>query len=80
MAQELTGDYPAAAASQDQARRLFRDLGDRPGQAWALNQLGLVQWLTGNYPAAASSQDQARRLFIDVGDLQGEASALTQAA
>ena len=31
--QQLTGDYPAAAASLNQALALFRDLDDRPGQA-----------------------------------------------
>ena len=38
--QQLTGDYPAAAASHQQALELFRDLGDRHGQAEALNSLG----------------------------------------
>ena len=33
--QRLTGDYPAAAASRLQALSLFRDLGDRHGQAYA---------------------------------------------
>ena len=57
--QRLTGDYPAAAASHQQALELFRDLGDRAGQAHALNELGLVQQLTGDYPAAAASHQQA---------------------
>jgi tetratricopeptide (TPR) repeat protein len=74
--QELTGAYPAAAASQTRALQLFRDLGDRQGQAWALNQLGTVQWLTGDYPAATASQTQALQLFGDLGDSIGEASAL----
>ena len=66
IAQELTGNYPAAAASQSEALRLFRDIGDRRGQACALNQLGLVQWLTGDYPATAASQGEALRLFRDI--------------
>ena len=78
IAQELTGNYPAAADSQDQARQLFHDLDDQRGQAWALNQLGLVQWLTGDYPAAVRSQEQAQLLFVDIGDLQGQASVLNQ--
>jgi tetratricopeptide (TPR) repeat protein len=78
IAQELTGNYQAAADSQEQAWQLFREVGDQHGQAWALNQLGLVQWLTGDYPAAASSQEQARRLFVGIGDLQGQASVLNQ--
>src|SRR6266536_4293109 len=52
--QELTGDYPAAAASLTRALQLSGDLGDRRGQAWALKQLGVVQERTGDYAAAAS--------------------------
>ena len=66
--QRLTGDYPAAAASQQQALELFRDLGDRLGQASALNELGIVQQLTGDYPAAAASHQQALELFRDLGE------------
>jgi tetratricopeptide (TPR) repeat protein len=74
--QQETGDYPAAAASQQQALTLSRDLGDLPGQAWSLNGLGLVQQETGDYPAAAASQQQALALFRDLGSLLGQAEAL----
>jgi tetratricopeptide (TPR) repeat protein len=76
--QELTGKYPAAAASQAQALRLFRDLGDRRGQACALNQLSTVQRLTGDYAAATASLTQGLRLFRDLGNRRGQAWALTQ--
>ena len=59
----LTGDYPAAAASHQQALALARRASDRLGEAAALNHLGLVQQLTGDYPAAAASQRQALALF-----------------
>jgi hypothetical protein len=36
---------------------------DRRGQAWTLNQLGVVQRLTGDYPAAAASLARALDLF-----------------
>ena len=72
----LTGDYPAAAASRQQALALFRDLGNRRGQADALNDLGVVQQLTGDYPAAAASHQQALDMFRDVGDRHGQAEAL----
>ena len=80
IAQELTGDYPAAAASQTEALRLFRDIGNQRGQAWALNELGLVQWLTGDYPAATASQTEALLLFCDIGNQLGQAWALPQIA
>jgi hypothetical protein len=35
--QQATGDHLAAAASQQQALKLFGDLGDQLGQAEALN-------------------------------------------
>ena len=38
--QTVTGDYPAAAASLTRALELFRDLGDRHGEAGALINLG----------------------------------------
>jgi len=76
--QELTGDYPAAAASLTQALQLSRDLGDRHGQAWALTQLGTMQRLTGDYPAAAASLTQALQLFGELGDRRGQAWALNQ--
>ena len=63
-----------------QALRLFRDLGDRRGQAWALNEMGMLQQLTGQYPAASASQNEALQLFREIGDRQGQAWALLQLA
>ena len=76
--QQETGDYPAAAASQQQALALFGDLGFLLGQAYALNDLGLVQQETGDYPAAAASHQQAFELFQDLGDELGQAEALNR--
>jgi len=76
--QELTGDYPAAAATLTRALQLFDGLGDRRGQAWVLTQLGIVQWLTGDYPAAAATLTRALDLFRGLGDRRGQAWALDQ--
>ena len=65
---EKTGDYPAAAASLARALALYGDVGDRPGQAYALTQLGSVHVLTGDYPAAAASHQQALALARSAGD------------
>ena len=70
-----TGEYPAAAASHQQALALYRDLGHRAGQALALNNLGTVQALTGDYPAAAASHQQALGMFRDLGHRLGQAMA-----
>ena len=66
--QKLTGDYPAAAATLQQALALSRDIGDRHQQAWALDELGGLHRLTGDYPAAAASHQQALEQFRDLGD------------
>ena len=74
--QQLTGDYPAAAASQQQALALFRDVGTGSAEATALNHLGLDAAADRDYPAAAASQQQALALFRDIGNLSGQADAL----
>ena len=52
--------------------------GDRPGQAWALTELGMMQERTGNYQAAALSLGRALQLFGDLGDRRGQAWAHNQ--
>jgi len=49
-----------------------------PGQAQALNDLGLVLQETGDYPAAAASHQQALTLFADLGNRLGQAEALNR--
>ena len=43
----LTGDYPGAAQALEEALGIYRDLGDRLGQANALSDLGVVRRMTG---------------------------------
>ena len=74
--QRRTGDYPAAAASQQQALDMFRDLGHRQGQAMATGNLGIVQLRTGDYPAAAASLTEALGMFRDIGHRDGQAEVL----
>ena len=45
----LTGDYPGAAQAQQEALDIYRDLGDRQGQANALDHLGTLRTLTDDY-------------------------------
>ncbi|MEO7193628.1 MAG: tetratricopeptide repeat protein [Pseudonocardiaceae bacterium] len=60
------------AHATDAARRL----GDRLGEANALNDLGEVRRLTDDYGGAAQAQEQALGLYCDLGDRLGEANAL----
>ncbi len=59
-----------------------RHIGDRIGQANALNDLGAVRRQTGDYQAAAQAQEQALEVFQRIGaaeaaDLLAELDALT---
>jgi len=66
------------AQNHQQALALARSAGDRRGQAWTLNGMGLLQQLTGDYPAAAASHQQALALFADLGHRLGQAEALNR--
>jgi hypothetical protein len=68
--QQLTGDYPAAAASQRQALDMFRHLGDRLGQARALARAmeGIGRSLLRQDPAeAATHLRHALEIYQDIG-------------
>jgi tetratricopeptide (TPR) repeat protein/transcriptional regulator with XRE-family HTH domain len=73
---ENNGDYPAATTTLAQALALYCDLGDLPGQAHVLNELGFVNILAGDYPAAAARHEQALRLARKADDRHMEADAL----
>ena len=72
----LTGDYPAAEASNRQALALARADDDRLSAAYALQSLGLVQQLIGDHSAAAASLKQALAWFSELGNRLGQAHAL----
>ncbi len=69
------GHWDQAARQYQTALAAARQAGDRPGQAGALDELGLLQQLTGDYPAATASLAEAIELFRDLGDLPGQAYA-----
>jgi tetratricopeptide (TPR) repeat protein len=57
---------------------MFRDLGDRRGEADALNRLGGVRRLTGDHPGAASALEEALRIYRRIGDRGGEVETLNE--
>jgi tetratricopeptide (TPR) repeat protein len=73
--QRLTGDYPAATASLTQALELFRDLGDRHGQAGASINLGELLSLSLAYREARGYFVQALSIACGIGTPAGEAQA-----
>jgi hypothetical protein len=76
MEQQLTGDYVAAAASHEQARHLWRELGNRLGQAESLNGLGELALRTSASGRALDQHTQALAMARDVGAAPEEARAL----
>ena len=72
----VTGDYPAAAASHQQALTLFADLGNRLGQAEALNRLGELATRTADTPQAREYHTRALAIARDISAAPEEARAL----
>src|SRR5262249_13920188 len=70
------GHWDQAAAQYQTAVHAAQRAGDRPGQAGALDELGLLQQLTGEYAAATDTLAQAAALYADLGDQPGQAYAL----
>jgi tetratricopeptide (TPR) repeat protein/transcriptional regulator with XRE-family HTH domain len=71
------GPWAEAITRHATALRAARHLGDRPGQANTLNNLGIVRRLTGDYPGAAQVLQEALGISRDLGDRLGQANALT---
>ena len=71
------GPWAEAITRHTAAIQAARCLGDRPGQAGALTDLGVVQWLTGDYPTALKAFEQALGICRDLDDRRGEARALS---
>jgi tetratricopeptide (TPR) repeat protein/transcriptional regulator with XRE-family HTH domain len=70
------GLWADAITRHTAAIQAARHLGDRLGQAGAINDLGDVRRLTGDYPAAARAEEQALGIYRDLGDRLGQAFAL----
>jgi class 3 adenylate cyclase/tetratricopeptide (TPR) repeat protein len=71
------GPWTEAITRHATALRAAHHLGDRPGQATALNDLGHIRTLTGDYPGAARALEEALGIFRDLGNRPGQATALT---
>jgi tetratricopeptide (TPR) repeat protein len=76
LVQQLTGDYPAAAASHQQVLRLNRNVGGRLGQAETLNSLGELSSRTAASQQARDHHAQALAIARKLGTPLEEARAL----
>jgi tetratricopeptide (TPR) repeat protein/transcriptional regulator with XRE-family HTH domain len=70
------GPWAEAITRHATALRSARHIGDRLGQAAALNGLGDIRQITGDYPGAARDLEQALGIYFDLGDRLGQAHAL----
>jgi len=77
---ETGGHYADAVTIHTHARRAARETGEQVAEAYALNNLGLVDGRMGHYPQAAEHLRQALALFRKGGDRPGAARALTNLA
>ena len=70
------GPWTEAITRHMAAVQAARYLGDRRGQANALNNLRVVRRMTGDYPPAVQVLEQALDIYRDIGDRVGQANAL----
>ncbi|HEV2370892.1 MAG TPA: tetratricopeptide repeat protein, partial [Streptosporangiaceae bacterium] len=70
------GPWADAITRHTTALQSARHLGDRLGQANALNNLGTARRMTGDYPGAAQNLEQALAIYRDLGQRLGQANAL----
>ena len=70
------GPWAEAITRHTAAVQAARHLGDRLGQANALNDLGHLRRMTSDYPAAAQDLNEALAIYRDLGDRLGQANAL----
>ncbi|HET9140816.1 tetratricopeptide repeat protein, partial [Actinophytocola sp.] len=73
----LDGAHDSAALNiHGQARAAARSIGDRAGEAYALNALGAVHTQASRHDLAAAQLWEAYTLFVDEGDQVGQGRAL----
>jgi tetratricopeptide (TPR) repeat protein/transcriptional regulator with XRE-family HTH domain len=73
---ERDGPWSDAITRHNTAIEVAQHVGDRLGQAGALNNLGAVLRLTGDHSAAGQALEQALSIYRDIGDRLGQANVL----
>jgi tetratricopeptide (TPR) repeat protein len=71
-----TGEYPAAAQALEQALDIYRDLGDRGGEAEALNKRGTLHRISGDLAQAGGCHQRALEVARAIASSWDEAHAL----
>jgi tetratricopeptide (TPR) repeat protein/transcriptional regulator with XRE-family HTH domain len=73
----LDGPWDEAITRHAAAVQAARQIGDLPGEALALSNLGDARQLAGDYPGAVRDLQEALGICRDLGDRPGQALALT---
>jgi predicted ATPase/DNA-binding SARP family transcriptional activator len=71
-----TNQYERARQVLQESLILFRETGDRPGEASALNVLGMVCWAQESLPQAIAHGQAALAIYSENGDRHGMARSL----
>jgi CHAT domain-containing protein len=66
------GEYDVAIARAGEAGAVYHNLGDKRGEARALNNWGAAELYRGDYPAALVRLQQALALSVSAGDRESE--------
>jgi DNA-binding SARP family transcriptional activator/tetratricopeptide (TPR) repeat protein len=74
------GPWSEAITRHEAAAAAAGHLGDRAGQARALNEIGVLRKVSGDGPGAAQILEQALGIFRELGDRAGQAHALSYLA
>jgi tetratricopeptide (TPR) repeat protein len=74
------GPWDEAITRHAAAVQAAQQIGDRPGQALALTDLGDIRQPAGDYPGAVRDLTEALGICRDLGDRPGQAGALTSLA
>jgi tetratricopeptide (TPR) repeat protein/DNA-binding XRE family transcriptional regulator len=72
------GPWAEAVIRHTAAVHAAGQIGDQPGLAGALSDLGVVRCITGNHQQAAAALDQALTIYRDLGDDLGRANTLSE--
>jgi len=73
----MQGRHADASALYDQALAIYREIGDRHGEANTLRAMGETARMQGRHADAAALYDQALPLYREIGSRLGEANILT---
>jgi DNA-binding SARP family transcriptional activator len=75
----LAGQAEASISLAEEAAAIYRARGDRPGEARALDQVGVAHFRTGRWREAVACFSEARVRYQSAEDLQGVAETLGHA-